>query len=260
MKANIEIKEIGSREATEMLANRLPEQRTVRPAYVDGLAYEMMSKKWRLSADAIVLVCGQLANGQHRLEAVVKSKTRQKFIVLETDDQGLYAVLDCGIKRGISDSAHCPKQVGATGNLALRILTGVATPLGGKGVDRLELLDFIEKNRELLVEASSYAKSIYDKNGKFIAPTLPAVLYTLAVLKGHQREKVQEFILAVYAGDKPGTSAHDIHAKAIAQRASKSKLHSNYMMAMMIKAYKSYLQGTRPGVLKVVEGSEFPTL
>lgn len=79
-------------------------QRNVRPGYVKKLAADMSAGKFRLSSDAIMLVKGMLVNGQHRMQAIIESGEPQSVLFLETNDEEVYKVLDCGMRRLVSDA------------------------------------------------------------------------------------------------------------------------------------------------------------
>lgn len=95
---------VGPQTASEWLANKWGEQRNIRTGHVERLADDMLKNRFRLTPDAILRVKGRLANGQHRLEAVVRSKMPQYFLVMESEDEELYKVLDAGIRRTLGDS------------------------------------------------------------------------------------------------------------------------------------------------------------
>src|ERR1017187_1807933 len=103
MNAKLTIEKVTPKRATELLSNLFEGQRNQRDGYIDSLALEMKEGRWRLSCDAILLVKGRLANGQHRLCAVIKSNVSCPFIVMETNDDELYKVIDAGQKRTIGD-------------------------------------------------------------------------------------------------------------------------------------------------------------
>lgn len=81
--------------------------RSINPRRVDEYARAMMSDKWVIGNDAIVFDHGgQLVNGQHRLSAVVKSKTTQVFVVIEGVDPEDQNIMDAGMARRAGQQLH----------------------------------------------------------------------------------------------------------------------------------------------------------
>lgn len=78
-----------------------------RPMYqstVDRYAQAMVRGEWTLSNDAITFDWdGDLANGQHRLQAVVKTGLAQEFLVLTGVDPEMIDIADSGRKRSLAD-------------------------------------------------------------------------------------------------------------------------------------------------------------
>jgi hypothetical protein len=99
----IEVKTIGPDEARAML-NRNDANRNIRPLYVMSLAQQMTQGFWRLAGDPIRLDAeGNLLDGQHRLSAVIESKTAHDFVIIVGLDADTQNVMDSGIKRSFSD-------------------------------------------------------------------------------------------------------------------------------------------------------------
>jgi hypothetical protein len=74
---------IGPPEAQEMLSNIHPKQRAIDPRKVAKYADAMKSGAWTGKSTKGICINsrGQLRDGQHRLNAVIKSKTKQIFTV-----------------------------------------------------------------------------------------------------------------------------------------------------------------------------------
>jgi hypothetical protein len=103
IKATTEIMQVTPEMAENWLRNKLEIQRNIRTAHVERLASDMRAGRFALSPDAILLVNGKLANGQHRLTAVMQQDKPQPFIVMQSNDNGLYKVIDAGLRRTVAD-------------------------------------------------------------------------------------------------------------------------------------------------------------
>ncbi|MDF2748436.1 MAG: hypothetical protein K0S98_2723, partial [Propionibacteriaceae bacterium] len=104
--------------------------RTINPRRVDEHARAMMAGAWVLSNDAITFdTDGKLLNGQHRLSAVVKSNTKQVFVVVEGADPEDQNIMDSGMARRAGQQLHIAgwkngSTVAAIARVLLRWNTG----------------------------------------------------------------------------------------------------------------------------------------
>lgn len=262
MKATINIEKITPQQAIIMLDNKIEQQRPVRKSWVDSLSNEMSLGAFKLSCDAIVLVKNRLANGQHRLGAVVQSGLSQEFLIMRTDDEELYKVIDSGVKRRVSDvfsGITYAVQVSAAANMIVKYNKKYLTPLGSTRdtIARSEIIEFVKENSEELVNIAAFCKS-QGMNHPILTTTLSSALIFIAGKSN--RQTAEEFITKIYSGANPGTAAHIMRERLIQNSLAKSKLPTSYIFGLLIKAFKSHLNGTAPGVLRIGESEEFPRI
>lgn len=94
------IVEIGPELAQKLLALNFAQNRKLSKEYVNRMSADMKNGEWGLSNDAIVVSNDlQVGNAQHRLNAIVQSKTSQKFIVLFGSPREAFQKFDTGKKR-----------------------------------------------------------------------------------------------------------------------------------------------------------------
>jgi len=267
MKATVEIIKITPKMAREFLACRLDGQRNIRDSWVFNLITQITKGEFRLSCDAIVLVKGMLANGQHRLTAVAESGIACDFILMRTDDEDLYRLIDCGCKRTAADvlGGENSRDVASVTSKILEMKKGILTTMGrkfsdGKSLDyiitREELLSFAESNYKLITEAIQFVQPL--RQSMNLLPTsIAASVYFVGCQK--DKTKTDEFFVALFDGKATEeSSATDLRNRIIKTKMSKVKIPSSYLCGLTIKALRSFINGTRPGVLKMVEGEEFP--
>ena len=119
---DVQIKQIGPVEAAELLEQNIA-NRQLRSQYVDQLARQMLDGHWKMVGDPIrVDTTGRLLDGQHRLNAIVASKTAQEFVVVRDLDPMTQAVMDTGLRRRFSDML---KMAGENNALTLAAVTRV---------------------------------------------------------------------------------------------------------------------------------------
>jgi len=93
----IEVLEIDPAAASELLELNQANRRLT-GSRVQIYARAMIERRWELSSDALVIDKGALRNGQHRLHAVVSSRTTQPFAVMINHDVP-FDVVDNGRNR-----------------------------------------------------------------------------------------------------------------------------------------------------------------
>lgn len=121
-----------------------------------------------------------------------------------------------------------------------------------------ELIDYCLDNQEVLSEAASFVNPLYEET-KILPCSIGAAIYALSASRNGHLEKAKTFLKEVYV-EGGNSSAGDLRNRLIANRGSKAKLNTGYLFGITIKAFKSYCNGTRPGVLKWAKGEELPNI
>lgn len=275
MKINVttEVRRITPEIAAEWLADRWGEQRSVRHAHVNRLASDMDAGRFKISPDAILRIKNKLANGQHRLSAVVQSGKAQSFLVMESNDEELYKIIDAGLKRSVSDGLigiQHARFIPAIARWVQSYETRNLTPGARSGSEasvvsgssnwptQCELIDYCVGNQEILCEAAGFVNPLYVQT-RLLPHSIGGAVYVLAAARNGHLEKAKVFLQQVYL-EGGNTAAGDLRNRLIANRGSTSRLKKGYIFGITIKAFKSYSNGTRPGVLKWAKDEGFPSL
>lgn len=263
MNATIEIKTIAPQEALFLLENLHDNQRTIRTKAVSILEKEMRQGTFKLSTDAILILRGKLGNGQHRLTAVVQSGKPQQFLVLKTNDESIFKVLDCGIRRTIGDAMNLANHtnVTAAARWIMAIEAGQATPGSGIAnfnVTRSQIMQFIETNIELLQDASRITKNLYSKSFILNKAIATAFLCIAERKSARTRHAAMELLVAVYTGENCHGPANDLRNRMITNRGSKAKLSQAYIMGLLIKAFIDRVNGRNATMLRFFAGENYP--
>jgi hypothetical protein len=278
MKSNItaEIVKITPEMATEWLSDRWGEQRTIRQGYVKRLASDMEAGRFRVSPDAILRIKGKLANGQHRLNAVVSSGKAQTFLVMESNDEELYKTIDAGMRRSVSDGLIGIPYATATPSISRWVQAYEAETIypssnSGSAAHSLAytsisptqcaLIDYCISNQTILIDAAAFVNPLYEQT-RLLPMSIGGAIYVLASSRDGYLEKAKCFLRDVYLNGGQN-AAGDLRNRLIinrGNRASKGKIAAGYIFGITIKAFKSYVNGTRPGTLKWVKGEMMPSL
>jgi len=260
MKANIGIVTITPKRAEELLNYQVTCQRPLRNVWVKQLAADMEAGRFRLSCDAIVTIKGQLGNGQHRLWAVIESKKPQPFILMETDDEELYAVIDGGMKRSVGDAAQVTNgtAISASATLAYSFENKMLSIYNWlKRPTRNEVIEFIHKNEEALQSAHSTIVSLTKKRQNLVQLSVASTFLFLS--RNRHGDKGEAFLYDVYDGDKPESVAWDLRERLLKIRMAKTKYYAPHLLALFVKSFAAHLKGGRPPVIRVTEQESYPT-
>lgn len=275
MNATIKIQHIDKLTAQQWLENKWPEQRPIRATHVARLESDMRAGRFKLSPDAILRVQGKLANGQHRLMAVVQSGIKTPFLVMESQDDELYRVLDCGIKRTVSDgligvqfAAKMPSMARYilvyTNGLLTRGLSSVSVVSNrGASVDLFttsSLIEFCESNREDMEQSLAFCSPLYSKR-KIFALSMGAALHFIASQSGKGPE-AESFLSSLYGGhDSSGDARINLAIARLEENSkSRAKLPNTYIFGLVIKAFVAVVKNQPLKVLRWCEGEEIPQI
>lgn len=107
IKERIFVAEVCPELAEILLSWNFADNRKASSEYVGRLSADMRAGRWRLGNDAITIDSeGRLVNGQHRLNAVVQSKTTQLFLFLVGVEPESALILDVGKNRQMYERIH----------------------------------------------------------------------------------------------------------------------------------------------------------
>lgn len=131
------------------LATANTRNRPIDQSRIDEYTREMLTGQWRIADSALAFDReGVLLNGQHRLRAVVKSRTTQTFIVLEGADPEDQHVMDVGKARKAGQQLHIQGWRNSTAAAAIV-----------RALLRWHAGDFTIRFRPTIAEISTFANS-----------------------------------------------------------------------------------------------------
>jgi hypothetical protein len=262
MNAEITIETITPLEAAKLLKCPWDGQRRLRKTVVDKYVHEMQLHRWTLSNDAILIVRSALANGQHRLHAVVDSGLAQRFLVMRTNDDQLYKVLDSGLCRTIPDKLGLR---GTTIPAAARVI--IAYQLGwigfdwtGTAVTHGDIIEFLEsKNSDGLQECAERAEALCLQRPFVSKSYLAAFLFLAERCEHGNFSRIECFLEgALFGLAKPPDARAALNNRLILNSHSKAKLRKEYVFAMVIKAWNLYIRAVPITVLRFSQEEKFP--
>lgn len=110
--------------------------RNIRSAMVDRYARDMVSGRWEFNGESIkVATDGQVIDGQHRLNAIVRSGVTVPLLIIRGLPAKAQETIDTGAKRSLADSLHMrgesyPTSLGAITRRAILWDAGAKTNVG----------------------------------------------------------------------------------------------------------------------------------
>jgi len=110
--------------------------RAIRKWWVESIAQAIKRGEWITTHQGIAFSqSGRFLDGHHRCMAIVSANTPINMLVVRGVDDAAFTVLDCGIKRTVSDLTALPRYVADVSALAARVAFTTNTPtMAGAGV------------------------------------------------------------------------------------------------------------------------------
>ena len=264
-----QIRSVGPNTANVWLKNN-GKNRNVNQSYVARYAQMMEDGDWVLSPDAIAFdKMGNLLNGQHRLLAIVKSGTSQKFYVAKGLDSKSFDRMDTGRPRSagqILDMAGFDNYSRLAAVIVL--LTAferqiVSTTFEGYRYSSVpsEVLQYAKQHGELLEDSVRVSDKAYRSGAKLTRPsTLGFIHYAM---RHRDESKAWEFIYGLSTGlgvNDTEDARYRLRDRLIRENSGPGKIDRKLEVALVTKAANKFFDGEevrsmswRPGA-----GESFP--
>jgi hypothetical protein len=196
----------------EALLETNENNRNLRKSVVERYASIMTLGDWLLTPEPIVIAdTGRLLNGQHRLNAVIKSGVNVRMFVVRNVSEQAFSAIDRGVSRTFSDAHGMNKKLVECAKLLIDVKSGDTR---ASTVDRnvLAETDFLRENHETLMAATQSTSRAFSSTSVRLAACIrmfdpSARDHVLAVYRGlvlghtHELPPVaQAFVGAVAAG------------------------------------------------------------
>lgn len=254
---NTEIMKVTPMLASTLLAGNSSNRR-LSPATVDMYAREMKNGRWQKTHQGIAIYeDGVLADGQHRLAAVVKSGCSVEMLVTTGIPRQSASGIDVNRPRSAIDVV---KITGSSDWLNSKMLQ--TTKLVYKSPKKLtpsELSLLSEEVKDSLI----YVASLLKRNKKGTGAPLRAAM-TLAHFYGADEDRLAEFVKMYYSGfvnDERDTAVIKLRDYMLASNGHTgggSKQKNSFNLCQ--NAVRKFLDYTPVGVLRETKELQFPQL
>lgn len=195
--------------AKEMLQKNISNNRTLRPRQIAAYACDMSADKWNTGAPNAIIFThdGELIDGQHRLNAVIKSGTATALNVTVLARDVPLTGIDRGIKRTPKDVFRMSDDVNISGVLisALKMWATYKLENFQPGVYDQNFIITDEQLKETYWDADEYWNIVSTVAGRGtdhpISNRAPAFVAAMAAIKcGTSKEDLADFFAIVNTG------------------------------------------------------------
>lgn len=180
--------------------------RNLRDNAIKNFAEDMKSGRWTLTHQGIAFYDdGVLADGQHRLLAVVKANVEVPFIVTHGLPKEAGAVLDQHSKRQAHDAIAISGLAKGVNQNIVAITRFLMSRLGvdTKPKSVHKIAEFVNRHHEVLTKIDRLVLS----KKRQVTPSGVLAVYVCALLAGEPEEKIARFARVMFTGEPAG--AHE---------------------------------------------------
>jgi hypothetical protein len=256
VKIDISVETIDPHQAKEILAQAGPNFRTVNHTHVRFLADQMIKGKWQVNGEAIKFDQeGKLIDGQHRLHALLLIKKPLTTLVVR--GLGKLTTMDEGRSRSAADKLanrgfKNAKAVAAMARMVFIVQTGQGS-WSTRGAHQM-YLDVVAAHPRL----TDYVDINFMPGARLLGR--PAAMAAMAYcLSCADMVEGPAFIrrLAEGADLVANSAVHRLRERMVDVRRTKSRMHDDYALALMIKAWNhTRAHGNARWVARYVPGAD----
>ncbi len=239
--------------------------RPLRPGVVSRYTKDMTAGLWRHPTGEPIIFdrLGRLQQGQHRLNAVVKSGRTITFLVVHNADPDDFQVIDSGAPRSAGDVLSLTgvmngKNVAAVAR-NLKLMTDHANARwSGSTITRTEALDMAMRNRVHLEEAARMAQAA-NRSAK-LPPAAYGAVCAYVMIHSDTCVELHEFHDAVVTGEmqKAGDPVYALRRWGITRPPGQGSALNQQMVAICTKAWNAFTDQREVKLFKWVRGEQFP--
>lgn len=199
--------------AQAMLAHSDFHNRRLRNSVVERYAAEMRNGEWKLTPEPIVFdTAGNLFQGQHRLQAVIRADRPVDFLVIRDWDPDVFDVLDSGVKRTVADALQSEgvgwqaSVVAAAGKLMAAL--DMPDTAGGvhtraKQLTRSSVIHYANDHIEELEWAATLANKVYRSRAVPAASNTAIACASILISRVSDFDTVEQFFGDIADGNLP---------------------------------------------------------
>jgi len=249
---NVSVERIGPEQARVYLRSNIRKNRKLTDLHLCFLAEQMKLGKWYSNGDSIRFDSdGCLIDGQHRLNAIIKSKTTQEFVVVRDLSEEAFVTIDTGTKvRSIADHLSI---IGVNYSIAVGSALALMAQYENNRLSHIKkipvkrLMEMYYKNRGI----SDGTKILSKKNVKNIMKGSIVLLIYYYFSKVNKSAAEYFFEILETGMTRDGmvnavTVLRDQLYKIKMSKNSNYKINRGYELAIAIKAWNKFVEAKTP--------------
>lgn len=205
-------------------------------------ASDMAEGRWTYTGDPIQFdKDGFLQNGQHRLNAVVKSGKTIPFLIVRGLEPKAQAHMDLGRKRTLGDILHLEGYENAL--VLAAVARGAASWMGGfesdanrNQISDQECRDFLTEYEERVIKAAFIAER-YRKIG--ISAKLLGTFVFMGLMKGADESELDSFLssIANYQTTGVGDPRSALIARIQRSKNQREQMTTKYVLSLLVRTW-----------------------
>lgn len=230
---SFEVVDVTPTMAEEWLKSNSDDQRRLRQGVVEAYALEMTKGQWKLTHQPIAFnEAGVLIDGQHRLSAIILSKTTQRFVVASAPGMTVHDPIDRGVKRSLGDLLGWHNSLVAAANMVYKLMTA---DFSGKRASKDDLLLAYEYSKQ---DFDACVK-LYDRK-VMMGPVLGAIIFARPI----NPEMVSEFMIRLKSGSELKSDDPSLTLRNWLLTSAQRKGNDPFLIAFAASnALSAFLQG-----------------
>lgn len=279
MKTRIEL--ITPEQAKSYLVNNFANQRSVCEKHVVHLAQQMTAGQWQLNGEPIIIDSkGNIANGQHRLHAVIRAKMPIQFLIVEGVDESAFYTIDSGKTRstgdvfainGITNAKNTAACVNGAMNYRRALSIQKTITQGGQKVKQIggSLNNYIRPSKidimkEYEKHPQDYSNAVVlgSRCKKLASQSIFSTIAALALVDGQNQQFVESFFNSLATGINLAehSPVYKLRLRLEQNRTSRHKFSLNHAILLTAKAWNYYAMEKPCKLLRIEDEIAFPIL
>jgi hypothetical protein len=258
--------------AAEWLKTKNTGNRPVTRSHVRFLASQMERGEWNFTGEAIQFSeSGRLIDGQHRLHAIVDSKTSQSLLVVSGVPDSSQSVIDTGKTRSAGDVLSMNNVTNHTITAAMiknfmRYKADITSYGGDKKYYHTNhtVLDMYNSKKELFARVALYSQKLYKASTGLMPASVIGGFYLLFLEKSTYGNEapVTKFFDALLLGKNReyDTTSTILYKKLLHAKVNRIRLSQRELYGLMVKTWNSEIEGKYVQHLNMKPDEEMPKI
>lgn len=238
--------------------------RPLNERHANSLAEEMGAGRWKTNGEPIIRgTDGRIIDGQHRLEAVIRSGRKIKFLVVEGVSNDVFDTIDLGRKRSAADTLAISGEADAKplasslqlfGKYMFESMRNRSFTLSPQQIEML-----LENNRDITLSVKAM-KEKEEALGRKAPIPFSALVFCHYVFSKRDAKLADKFIDQLITGAIPDPESPVLLLRESLKnrKGSGSRLATEYVLALCIKAFNCMVLGEKAEVLRFGPKERFP--